>query len=312
MARGIEGRAIYLDDEDRTRFLELLKAGLIKSGCSCHAWTLMSNHYHLLLQTGDQPLSDLMRPLNSRYAQYYARKHNRRGYLFQDRYKSVATQDQHYVREIIRYIHCNPVRSGICGNLKDLGRYRWSSHGVLMGLRECDFMQSGLILRRFGQNKDQARAAYRAFIEAGLHQPDEDIIKTIRMNNDGKSDMHNPGCWVIGDSEFVRNAMAADKANRTRLARYRKEGVTIHDLAVTYCHAAGITETELLRRSHKRDQSALRKLFAYLCRTEYGFPVVEIASYFGIDGSSASLSIQKGAEVAAEKQFEKQIISLRP
>ncbi len=81
------------------------------------------------------------------------------------------------------------------------------------------------------------------------------------MNNDGKSDMHNPSCWVIGDSEFVKKALAQDKANRTRLAKYKKEGVTIHDLAVKYCQAAGITETELLRRSHKIEQSSLRKLF---------------------------------------------------
>ena len=90
MARGIEGREIFAVDED-------------------YAWVLMSNHYHLLLRSSDEPIGTMMRRLNSRYARYFSKKYNRRGYLFQDRYKSIATQDQNYIEELVRYIHLNPV-----------------------------------------------------------------------------------------------------------------------------------------------------------------------------------------------------------
>jgi len=312
MARGIEGRAIFGDDEDRVRFLSFLEEYLSKSGCACYAWTLMSNHYHLLIQTGNRPLSELMRPLNSRYAQYYARKHNRRGYLFQDRYKSIATQDQFYIRVITRYIHGNPLRAGICKNLAELAHYRWSSHTVLLGRRECEFMDSWVVLRRFGQNKVGARREYLEYMAAGIEQADYDLIRTIRMSNDGREHTHNPGCWVIGDPELVKQALAADKTHRIKLARYRAEGVTIEALGRKYSHLAGISELALRQRTWGTAASELRKVFAYLCRKEYGFPVVEIGRYLGMQGPPASICIHRGQELARERRYANILASLRP
>jgi len=296
MARGIEGRNVFSDDEDRGKFLELFSKGLKKNNFTCYAWTLMGNHYHLLLLCGDRPLADLMRPLNSRYAQYHGRKYRRRGYLFQDRYKSVATQDQMYVRALVRYVHSNPLRAGICKRLTDLGRYKWSSHAALMGKQDCEFVASGAVLRRFGKTKQDARKSYLAFMGAGMELPtdkDDDFIKAIRLSNEGRAQTHNPGCWVIGDSEFVKKAIAADKANRARLARFRAEGVTIEALGRRFSKAIKTPETELLRRSRG---THWRQIFALLCRAEYGFPVGEIGRYLGISSQAASAAIKLGSK----------------
>lgn len=99
MARGIEGRDLFSDDEDRNVFLHLLEITLKRFEYSCFAWALMNNHYHLLLRISDKPIGTMMRQLNSLYARYYGRRHDRKGYLFQDRFKSIATIDQGYVRK---------------------------------------------------------------------------------------------------------------------------------------------------------------------------------------------------------------------
>ena len=123
MARGIDGRNIFIDNDDREMFLGLLGTGIHKNGYKCYAWTLMDNHYHLLLRISENPLAKMMRRLNSTYARYYNARYKRKGYLFQDRFKSIASQDQNYIEELVRYIHLNPIRAGICGTMKELEQY---------------------------------------------------------------------------------------------------------------------------------------------------------------------------------------------
>jgi REP element-mobilizing transposase RayT len=93
MARGIEGKDIFADKEDRENFLQILTESFSIAGHRCYAWVLMRNHYHFLVRCSEEPLGIMMRRLNSKYARYFSVKYNRRGYLFQDRYKSIATQD---------------------------------------------------------------------------------------------------------------------------------------------------------------------------------------------------------------------------
>ena len=128
MARGIDSCNIFIDDEDRTFFLALLESGLRKTGYRLYAWALMPNHYHLVVRTSDVPLEELMRGLNASFARYYAKKYCRNGYLFQDRYKSLVAQDQGYAEELVRYVHLNPVRAGVCKTLARLSSYPWSGH----------------------------------------------------------------------------------------------------------------------------------------------------------------------------------------
>jgi putative transposase len=111
IARGIGRRRIFDDDADRDGFLERLGSVLIESGAICCPWALIPNHFHLLLRTGQAPVSSVMRRLLTGYAMGYNRRHRRVGHLFQNRYKSILCQEEPYFLELVRYIHLNPLRA---------------------------------------------------------------------------------------------------------------------------------------------------------------------------------------------------------
>ena len=136
MARGIERRKIFWDDKDRSSFLERLAVILEETQTQCYAWTLIPNHFHLLLRTGPTPLSKVMRRLMTGYAVTFNHRHRRAGHLFQNRYKSVVCEEDPYLLELIRYIHLNPLRAGLVNDLKELDKYSWSGHSVLLGKRK--------------------------------------------------------------------------------------------------------------------------------------------------------------------------------
>jgi len=125
MGRGIDGVTIFRNKKDREDFFERL-AGLCRADAlSVYAWALMSNHFHLLLRTGNQLLSNSMRKLLTGYVVNYNRRHKRYGHLFQNRYKSILCEDDPYLLELTRYIHLNPLRAQIVKNVKELNRYQW-------------------------------------------------------------------------------------------------------------------------------------------------------------------------------------------
>jgi len=310
MARGIEGRAIFSTDRDRELFLSLLADGLKRTGYACYAWALMENHYHLVLRSSERHLSSLMRPLNGRYAQTFSRMHNRRGYLFQDRYKSLVTQDQRYVEQLIRYVHANPLRAGICRSMTELDRYAWTGHAVLMGIRSGAFQTTWPVLRRFGKTTNEARRRYREFIDTALNA-NAGEWDLFRKGTTGR-DMGEPGAYVIGDTDFVKEVLAKDREKRLRVARYRRERLSMPDIAETFSRAAGIDTDELRRRARGNRTSALRKVFAYVCKEWFGFTIVEIARYLDCTHSPVSLAARQGEVLAKERAFDKILIALRP
>jgi REP element-mobilizing transposase RayT len=113
LVRGIERQRIFRDDEDREDFLARLGRQALESGTACLAWALLPNHAHLVLQTGNRPLSEVMRRLNTGYARGFNLRHRRTGYLFQNRFRSILVEDDPYLRVLLRYVHLNPLRAGL-------------------------------------------------------------------------------------------------------------------------------------------------------------------------------------------------------
>ena len=136
MARGIERREIFKDDQDRQSFLERLAVILEKTQTQCYAWALIPNHFHLLLRTSLTPLSKVMRRLMTGYAVTFNKRHKRSGHLFQNRYKSVVCEEDPYLLELIRYIHLNPLRAGLVKDLKELDKYPWTGHSAILGKKK--------------------------------------------------------------------------------------------------------------------------------------------------------------------------------
>ncbi len=302
MARGIGGRALFEDDHDRQQFLAWLERMLSTNNYQCYAWVLMDNHYHLLPRISHIPLGGAMRWLNSRYAGYHGKRHDRRGYLFQDRFKSVVTQDQGYVERLIRYIHLNPVRAGICRNLDELRRYPWCGHGALMGDFDCPFLNVDDVLRRFGNTVGKAREGYLRFLEDGLDtDTDDDLVDVLRLTNDERRDRHEPGCWVIGDQAFVQNVLATDREQRLQLPAHAGSEWNLEKLASEVERALSLEAGELLKRGHANARSDARKVFCYYAVRRLEYSGKQVAEWLGITRAAVSRSLDQGEHLVEER-----------
>ena len=168
IVRGIERRDIFLNDDDRRLFLERLSKLLIETGTECLAWALMSNHFHLLLCPRVTKLSVFMRRLLTGYAIVFNLQHKRSGHLFQNRYRSIACEEDAYLLELLRYIHLNPLRVGLAKTIDELDSYPWCGHAVLMGKQELPGQNLADVLLLFDQRKKTARQKYREFVIDGI------------------------------------------------------------------------------------------------------------------------------------------------
>ena len=151
ICRGIERRRIFRDDADRNRFVELLARVLEATSTRRYAWSLMPNHFHLLLKTGEVPLATILRRLLTAYAGSFNRRYRRHGHLFQNRYTSILCQEDAYILPLIRYIHLNPLRAKIVITIEELDRYPYAGHGALTGKVRADWQAVDEVLKLFGK-----------------------------------------------------------------------------------------------------------------------------------------------------------------
>jgi REP element-mobilizing transposase RayT len=301
MTRTFNDLLLFRDDADREFYLSCLFRRIRETGFLCYAWVLMDTHIHLLIRTTEDLLWKLMKPLHSDYAHYYNRKYERRGPLFSDRYKSIATQDQNYLEQIVRYIHLNPVRAGICKTVDELDRYPWSGHRLVMGGENSGFQDVCHVLRRFGEETNVARAKYREFIEAGLTAADDDGIHSIiRASNGAKRDRNDVGTWVIGDPDFQKSVIEKDRQNRLTLARCRRENISLDDVLKKTARKMGVEAHLIRQRSKRTPQADARMIFCFLAR-ELGFPTLETGNFLGIQQAAVSNAARTGAVLAKEQ-----------
>lgn len=165
-SRGDRREAIYEDEADREAFLEVLAEVIERYNWVCHAYCLMTNHYHLLIETADGNLSKGMRQLNGIYTQASNRRHSRAGHMFQGRFKGILVDKDAYLCELSRYVVLNPVRAGIVSGPEG---WRWSSYQATMGLSAAPlWLEVDALLRQFAPDRQAAREQYRRFVLEGL------------------------------------------------------------------------------------------------------------------------------------------------
>ena len=166
IGRGNARQPIVQVAADRSCFFEVLAKVIERRRWLCHAYCLMTNHYHLLLETPAGDLSRGMRDLNGIYTQRYNRRHDRVGHLFQGRFKAVLVQRDAHLLELARYIVLNPVAGGLVASAEE---YRWSSYRAAVGL--CPpppWLFCEWILSQFGTNARERRSRYRTFVREGI------------------------------------------------------------------------------------------------------------------------------------------------
>lgn len=298
MSRTFNDMMLFKDEDDRTFYRSCLAHRTRETGLLCYAWVLMDTHVHLLLRTTEQALWKAMKPLNCDYAHYYNKKYNRRGPLFSDRFKSIATQDQFYLEQLVRYIHLNPIRAGVCKTMDQLDRYLWCGHRSIMENNGGGFQEIPQVLRRFGNETKAAQKKYREFIEAGMVDNDDNgILRAIRLSNEGKRDRNASGLWVIGDAAFQKKVLEREAQNRLAIARYQREGLSLEDVLKETSRKTGIEERLLRVASKRTPQAAARKIFCFRAQ-ELQFPTSEIGRFLGIGQAAVSNASRKGADLA--------------
>lgn len=168
MSRGNGGQDIFLDDSQRRRFLSILARVKKRNAAKLYAYCLMPNHFHLLIRVAESPLSKTMQQLLSRYSKHFNTRQNRKGHVFQSRYKAILCHDDPYFLELLRYVHLNPVRKKLVSIASD---WPWSGHGELSGERAEDLLDLEFPLSLFDPDRARAGEKYREFIRSDKETP---------------------------------------------------------------------------------------------------------------------------------------------
>ncbi|MBN1823863.1 MAG: transposase [Endomicrobiales bacterium] len=312
--RGLERREIYKDDADREEFLRRLSEGLKETGHKCYGWVLMPNHFHLILKASARPLSDLMRKLLTGYALYFNKKNKRSGYLYQGRYKSVLCQEDNYLLELVRYVHLNALRAKIVRDMKALSKYKWSGHSVLMGENKADWQSTDEILGYFSQIKSKAIREYEEFVAEARGVPKREdltgggLIRSVGGWKEVMNLRRSKEKWIaderiLGDGDFVEEALRQAEEKIEKREKLKKEGWDINRLVKKVCKMTGVNEKEIKRYSKRSKLSRARSLVAYFGSKELGISGAELARYFGITRSSISEAIVRGHSIANENEY---------
>ncbi len=314
IARGIERRRIFEDDQDRYDFLKRLTPILEQTQTTCYAWALIPNHFHLLLRTGAVPVATVMRRLLTGHAQSYNRRHHRHGHLFQNRYKSILCQEDPYFLELVRYIHLNPLRAGLVKDLGYLEKYPFSGHGVIMGRHEQPWQNSDAVLAFFGKRTSSAKLAYRVFVTKGMSQEKRtDLTGGGLIRSTGgwaavkemrKSKIHlKSDERILGNGDFVDQILS--EADETFERRYalKARGVDVKYIAERVSLLLGMpVEDVWLPGRYKRLVTA-RSLICFWAVRELGESMASLARRFNISGVAVSKSVKRGAEIAEKEGY---------
>ncbi len=248
-SRGDRQEAIFDDDRDRSALLNILGEVVSRFRWRCHAYCLMANHYHLMIETPEANLTKGMRQLNGVFTQWSNRRHKRSGHLFQGRYKAIMVDRDAYFLELSRYIVLNPVRAAM---VKHPRLWAWSSYGATIGTTAApNWLSTDDLLAEFGKRRAIARRKYQEFIAQGMGA--ESIWKDLQ------------GQIYLGDDDFVEQMRG-------------KLGVRDEDVNIPRVQQRGaMPKLSAIRRQYKKRDEAIGAAY------ETGaYSYQQIAKEFGV------------------------------
>jgi REP-associated tyrosine transposase len=259
-SRGNARSNIFQDDEDKERFLSVLEKVTMRYHWLCHAYCLMENHYHLLIETPEANLSRGMRQLNGVYTQTYNRRHLRPGHIFQGRFRAIVIERESYLLELCRYIVLNPVRAKIVETPRD---WKWSSYAATVGIKPVpDFLTIHWILSQWGSARDRARRRYQDFVKMGIGAPSpwSNLQGQVLL---GKERFAEEFKELLADREEIKEIPRRQRyANRPNLAHILSPG--------------------------KIQNKGMRNRLVVTAHLQYGYTLKEIAEYLKIHYTTVS------------------------
>src|SRR6185437_6794118 len=234
-SRGDGREVIFLGDEDRHRFLDVLSELVHDFNWVVHAYCLMDNHYHLLIETPESNLSKGMRQLNGVYTQRFNRRHGRVGHVFQGRYKAIIVQKESYLLELARYVVLNPVRAGM---VRTPDQWPWSSYRATARLCEAPrWLTIDWLLSTFSEQRSKAIRCYRDFVTDGKSQPGpwEKLKNQIFLGSD--EFVANLQCTLDADASYQEIPVAQRRPPPKPLTRIA--GTHGRDETIFLAYASG-------------------------------------------------------------------------
>ena len=295
-SRGNERRKIFLDEKDRTQFLRILADYYDRYGILIHAYVLMDNHYHLILETPKGNLLKVMHGLNGSYTGYFNRRHGRVGHLLQGRYKAILIEKDTYLLPLSRYIHLNPARAG---RVKKVDQYEWSSYRGYVGReKEQRWMESGCVLSQLSTRPARARRKYKEYVEEGIRKRIDDPLREVH------------GQVILGTERFIEQTkellrgkvLTPEIVERERL----QEHPGIEEIVGEVARRFGVKH-EVIRAGGTRGNTA-RQVALYLSHRYTGLSNEAIGKYFGIIHSSGVS--KASARVTEEMLKDKRLSTL--
>lgn len=260
-SRGNRQGPIYQDDRDRREFLILLSDVCERNNWCIHAYCLMTNHYHLVIETPEANLSKGMRQLNGIYTQRYNRRHHCVGHVFQGRYKAILVQKRRYLLELARYVVLNPVRANLVANA---GQWVWSSFRPTSGAESRpQWLQTDWLLSQFNKDRAKARQGYIAFVEDGHDKTS--IWLDLRQQ------------IYLGDEQFTA-AMQDQLRTDVDLSEVPRPQHRVAALPIAHYAALADSQQEAMKQVYDTGQYSLR----------------QIADYYGVHYSTVSRAVGRG------------------
>ena len=298
MGRGIERTNIFRIDRDRDDFLNRLANQCMDGNLIVYAWCLLSNHFHLLVRTGRQPIFRSMKKLLTGYVVNFNLRHKRTGHLFQNRYKSIICEEDPYLLELTRYIHLNPVRAGMVGGVEELNNYRWVGHSVIMGRVEQKWQDIDTVLRYFGRGRE-AVEKYEQFVREGVSQGRRPELvggglirslggwsqvlslkrRGIKVASDGR---------ILGSEGFIERLLSEAEEREKETLRFSRKVPDLATLARRIVKEEGIEESELRSGMRKKRVVKGRRVLCQLAVGKMGYPGAEVARFLGVTTSSVN------------------------
>jgi REP element-mobilizing transposase RayT len=292
-SRGNERHAIVRDDRDRQRFLAILAEAIADTGWRLFAYVLLDNHYHLLLETPEPNLSVGMRQLNGRYGQWFNRRHDRVGHVFQGRFGGIRIEREAHLLEVSRYVVLNPVRAGVTATAAG---YRWSSFRATAGLRPAPaWLRTDLVLALFGVSAEAARRRYAAFVADGARRasPWQGLLQQV----------------FLGSEAFVRATLGQVAADR-EVPKAQRDGPrpTLDQLLAAVARESGQPPQTVCRRRAGPE----RLLLAYLGRHDCALRLRALGDALDVDiGYVSRLAAQGQARLTNDPAFAHAVARVR-
>jgi putative transposase len=268
IVRGNQRQRTFLNDQDYRTYLDRLAKYRERYGYFVHAYCLMPNHVHLLLESSDQPLAKFMQGLQQSYSQYFNLSHRKVGHVFQGRYKAIICAKDEYLLELIRYIHLNPVRAGM---VKTPERYGYSGHQVYVEGKGGKIIDPGKVLRLFG-----GKAGYQQFVR------------------DGMADGHREEYYEVEDQRFLGAEGFGDRVQgRAGTPKKVPSKRSIEAIARRLAKELGVSVDAVRSRERGWVISKARTTIAYVLARRLGYALKEVASYLHRDMATVGTLVSR-------------------